>query len=103
MAKQNPATDPVSAAMSAIESALNLADDDEPALASDGDVSPPQHVPPKPTTAKPVLKPSQLAADAPTLLRAGAPSPGIPENEPKPAISAATPANDDREHVGAIL
>jgi len=28
MAKQNPATDPVSAAMSAIESALNLTDDD---------------------------------------------------------------------------
>ena len=29
MVKQNPATDPVSAAMSAIESALNLTDDDE--------------------------------------------------------------------------
>ena len=28
MAKQNPATDPVSAAMSAIESALNLTDDE---------------------------------------------------------------------------
>ena len=28
MAKQNPVTDPVSAAMSAIESALNLTDDD---------------------------------------------------------------------------
>ena len=33
MVKQNPATDPVSAAMSAIESALNLTDDDEAALA----------------------------------------------------------------------
>ena len=31
MVKQNPATDPVSAAMSAIESALNLTDDDEAA------------------------------------------------------------------------
>ena len=30
MVKQNPATDPVSAAMSAIESALNLTDDDAP-------------------------------------------------------------------------
>ena len=28
MAKQNSATDPISAAMSAIESALNLTDDD---------------------------------------------------------------------------
>ena len=27
----------------------------------------------------------------------------MPENEPKPAIPAATPANDDRENVGAIL
>ena len=32
MVKQNPATDPVSAAMSAIESALNLTDDDEAVL-----------------------------------------------------------------------
>ncbi len=36
MAKQNPATDPVSAAMSAIESALNLTDDEtiEPVVES---------------------------------------------------------------------
>ena len=27
----------------------------------------------------------------------------MPENEPKPAIPAATPANDDRENVGAVL
>src|SRR6516164_6527588 len=102
MAKQNQATDPVSAAMSAIESALNLTDDDEIVLASE-DASAPQLVPAKPTTATPVLKPSQPAGDAPTLFRAGAPSPSVPENEPKPAIPAATPANDDRENVGAIL
>src|SRR5271168_5325967 len=64
MVKQNPATDPVSAAMSAIESALNLTDDDETVLAEDN-AAPPQLVPAKPT--------------------------------------AATPANDDRENVGAIL
>ena len=102
MVKQNPATDPVSAAMSAIESALNLTDDDEAALA-DANVSPPQLAPAKPTAATPVLKPSQLASDAPTLLRAGLSSPSVPENEPKPAIPAATPANDDRENVGAVL
>ena len=70
MAKQNPATDPVSAAMSAIESALNLTDDDEAALA-DVSAFPPQLVPAKPTAATPVLKPSQPAGDAPTLLRVG--------------------------------
>src|SRR5579862_8412950 len=100
MAKQNPATDPVSAAMSAIESALNLTDDDETVLAG-ANASQPQLIPAKPTAATPVLRPSQLASDAPTLLRAG-PPPTVPENEPKPAISAATPANDDRENVGAI-
>ena len=40
MVKQNTATDPVSAAMSAIESALNLTDDDEAALA-DAKLPPP--------------------------------------------------------------
>ncbi len=102
MVKQNPATDPVSAAMSAIESALNLTDDDE-AVLTDANVSPPQLAPAKPTAATPVLKPSQLAGDAPPLLRAGLSSPSVPENEPKPAIPAATPANDDRENVGAVL
>ena len=102
MVKQNPATDPVSAAMSAIESALNLTDDDAPALA-DANSSPPQLVPAKPTAATPVLKPSQLPGDAPTLLRAGLPLPTVPENEAKPAIPAPTPANDDRENVGAVL
>ena len=69
MAKQNPATDPVSAAMSAIESALNLTDDDEagrpPAIA----VLRPSSFRAKATTATPVLKPSPLAAEASTLLR----------------------------------
>ena len=102
MVKQNSATDPVSAAMSAIESALNLTDEDEAALV-DVSASPPQLAPAKPTAATPVLKPTQLAGDAPTLLRAGPPSQSAPENEPKPAIPAATPANDDRENVGAIL
>ena len=102
MAKQNPATDPVSAAMSAIESALNLTDDDEAVLA-DVSAFPPQLVPAKPTAATPVLKPSQPASDTPTLLRAGPPQPSAPENEPKPAIPASTPANDDRENVGAVL
>ena len=102
MAKQNPATDPVSAAMSAIESALNLTDEDEAALASDDNGSPPQLIPAKATTAAPFLKPSPLAGEAPALLRAG-PSVGVPDNEPKPAISPTPPANDDRENVGAIL
>src|ERR1700722_12311710 len=102
MAKQNSATDPVSAAMSAIESALNLTDDDEAVLLDDN-ASSPQLIPAKQTNATPVLKASQLAGDAPALLRAGSPSLSVPESEAKPALSAATPANDDRENVGAIL
>src|ERR1700722_5557685 len=102
MVKQ-AATDPVSAAMSAIESALNLTDDDEVALASDDNASTRQLIPAKPMGATPVLKPSQLAGDAPTLLRAGPPPAIALESEPKPAIPAATPANDDRENVGAVL
>ncbi len=102
MAKQNPATDPVSAAMSAIESALNLTDDDEAVTVESA--SPPQLVPAKATTATPVLKPSPLPAEASTLLRPGPPSAASPpESEPKPAIPTAAPANDDRETVGAIL
>ena len=97
MVKQNPATDPVSAAMSAIESALNLTDDEAPAVLADANGSAPQLAPAKPTAATPVLKPTQLAADAPTLLRAGPSSPFVPENEPKPAIPVATP--DRRAHV----
>ena len=76
MVKQNQATDPVSAAMSAIESALNLTDDDETVLADDN-AAPPQLVPAKPTAATPVLKPTQLASDSPTLLRAGPSSPFV--------------------------
>ena len=81
MAKQNPATDPVSAAMSAIESALNLTDDDEAALA-EVNAFPPQLVPAKPTAVTPVLKPSHrprtiswrrpaLCGETPTLPIAG--------------------------------
>src|SRR5215469_12079584 len=81
MAKQNPATDPVSAAMSAIESALNLTDDDEALLAS---ASAPQLIPAKAATATPVLKPSQLAGETPTLLRTGPTLQGGSDNEPKP-------------------
>ena len=102
MAKQNPATDPVSAAMSAIESALNLTDDDE-AVTVEG-ASLPQLAPAKATAVTPVLKPSPLAAEASTLLRPGPASPAsAPESEAKPAIPASAPANDDRETVGAIL
>ena len=64
MVKQNPATDPVSAAMSAIESALNLTDDET--LLADDNASQPELIPTKPTAASPVLKPSQLTGDAPT-------------------------------------
>jgi hypothetical protein len=102
MVKQNPATDPVSAAMSAIESALNLTDEDEAALV-DSSAPTPQLIPARPTVATPVLKPTQLAGDSPALLRAATPPQSAPESDPKPAIPAATPANDDRENVGAIL
>ena len=103
MAKQNPATDPVSAAMSAIESALNLTDDD--GAVSVESASPPQLVPAKATTATPVLKPSPLPAEASTLLRPGPSSAAsAPESvEAKSAIPTTAPANDDRETVGAIL
>ncbi|HEX9168583.1 MAG TPA: apolipoprotein acyltransferase, partial [Roseiarcus sp.] len=100
MAKQNPATDPVSAAMSAIESALNLTDEDEAVSAE----SAPQLVPAKATTATQVLKPSPLPAEASTLLRPGpSPAASAPDSEAKPAIPTTAPANDDRETVGAIL
>lgn len=84
MVKQNPATDPVSAAMSAIESALNLTDDDE---AVSVESALPQLVPAKATTASPVLKPSALPAETSTLLRPGPSSAAsAPEGEAKPAI-----------------
>src|SRR5262249_41648746 len=100
MAKQNPATDPGSAAMSAIESALNLTVEDG---AGSGE-SAPQRIPAKATSATPVLKPSALSVEASSLLR---PSPppvaSAPETEAKPVIPTNAPANDDRETVGAIL
>ena len=85
MAKQNPATDPVSAAMSAIESVLNLTDVD--GAVSVESAPPPQLVPAKATTATPVLKPSPLPAEASTLLRPGPSSAAsAPESEAKSAI-----------------
>ena len=103
MAKQNPATDPVSAAMSAIESALNLTDDDEAVLASRKRLY-------APARSRQSRRPRRLfssRARSPAMRRrsfARAPSPqSVPDNETKPAIPPATPANDDRENVGAIL
>src|SRR5579862_2849416 len=71
MAKQNPAADPVSAAMSAIESALNLTDEDEAVLASGESAPLPPLAAAKPTTATPVLKPSAPTGETATLLRPG--------------------------------
>ena len=104
MAKQNPAPDPVSAAMSAIESALNLTDDEEAALASGESAPLPPLAAAKPTAATPVLKPSAPTGEMATLLRPQAsPQPGAHESEARPAIPAAAPANDDHATVGAIL
>ena len=102
MAKQISAPDPVSAAMSAIESALNLADDDTLGL-SEKTPSPPQP-PAKPAITTPVLKPAAHPAEATPLLRPGS-APLAPAAEPKskPSLSSTPPANDDRETVGAIL
>jgi signal transduction histidine kinase len=97
MAKQNSAPDPVSVAMSAIESALNLTDDDEAAPQ-------PQLAPAKPSTATPVLKPSATAGETAPLLRPGPPAlAATSETETKPTVPTAPPANDDRETVGAVL
>ena len=71
MAKQNPATDPVSAAMSAIESALNLTDDEtiEPVVETP---SPTDFA--KSKAAGPILKPSApcVRNGAAAAARAGA-------------------------------
>ena len=105
MAKQNSATDPISAAMSAIESALNLTDDDAPAfgLAEKAtQIQPISSV--KHAAAAPVLKPSAPSTEPTPLLRPGpSPTPPTSEGEPKPTIPSSPPANDDRETVGAIL
>ena len=102
MAKQNAATDPVSAAMSAIESALNLTDDDE-AVTVDSARRPPAR-PRQDDDRNPgsQAKPAHRRAldAAPPGPRA---SPIAPETEAKPAIQTSAPANDDRETVGAIL
>src|SRR5271166_6147459 len=103
MAKQLSANDPVSAAMSAIESALNLGESD--ALASAEGAAPvPPLAPRKPAAARPVLKPGVPPAEPAPLLRPGAtPLPSGAEAEAKPTIAPSPPANDDRETVGAIL
>src|ERR1017187_6208936 len=102
MAKQNSAADPVAAAMSAIESALNLTDDD--ILGADNAFAAPSISAPKPVTVTPVLKPAPPSAESAPLLRPGsAPPAPASEAEPKPALSPTPPANDDRETVGAIL
>ena len=102
MAKQNPATDPVSAAMSAIESALNLTDDETSAPPVE-EAAPPASLadPGKTKAPTPILKPSGAAPDSAPLLRPGPQQ--TTDAEGKPAIAATPPANDDRETVGAIL
>src|SRR5579863_10214902 len=105
MAKQITAPDPVSAAMSAIENALNLTDDDEAVLASGERAPLAPLAAAKSTSAPPVLKPSPLAAETATLLRPAAPQAGVYDGDVKPSIPAPAPApaNDDRASVGAIL
>ena len=101
MAKQNPATDPVSAAMSAIESALNLTDDEIFAPAEDEAAPAASADPAKAKAPGPILKPSAPAPESAPLLRPG--SQPAPEADTKPTIAATPPANDDRETVGVIL
>ena len=104
MAKQNSATDPISAAMSAIESALNLTDDDLAAVGTAEKAAPMSPIASaKPAAASPVLKPSAPSAEPTPLLRPSPPPASVGEPEPKPVIPSAPPANDDRETVGAIL
>src|SRR3974390_2264833 len=102
MAKQNSAPDPVAAAMSAIESALNLTDDGIPG--ADNAFAAPPISAPKPVVTTPVLKPAAPSAESAPLLRPGsAPPAPATEAEPKSALSPTPPANDDRETGGAIL
>ena len=97
MTKHNSAPDPVSAAMSAIENALNLADADLSAIEHAAPTPP--LVPPKAIAGSPVLKPSPPPAEQAPLLRPSAPS----DSDLRSSISPAPPANDDRESVGAIV
>ena len=104
MAKQITAPDPVSAAMSAIESALNLTDEDEAALASGESAPLPPLAPAKSTSTTPVLKPSaprRRDGDAPSSW--GGAAGGRLRQRREASIPAAAPANDDRATVGAIL
>jgi hypothetical protein len=66
MAKQNSAPDPVSVAMSAIESALNLTDDDNFTMGDGLSVAAPVSVA-KPMIVTPVLKPAAPSGDSPVL------------------------------------
>ncbi|MGA7199908.1 MAG: hypothetical protein WBY97_22850, partial [Roseiarcus sp.] len=104
MAKQNTAPDPVSAAMSAIESALNLTDDDNLGPTDTQPVAAPISTA-KPVIMTPVLKPAAPSTEAAPLLRpSSAPlASAASEAETKPPLSPTPPANDDRETVGAIL
>src|SRR5260370_34700791 len=105
MAKLNSGPDAVSAAMSAIEDALNLTEDETAAPASgEHAFQPPPLAPAKPATAAPVLKPSAPAAETAPLLRPSAPSLApSPETEAQPSIPATPPPNDDRETFGAVF
>ena len=78
MAKQNSATDPISAAMSAIESALNLTDDDVLPARSSENAAPPPTIAPARSPA-PVLKPSAPSGEPAPLLRPGSPPPVVDE------------------------
>ena len=103
MAKQNPATDPVSAAMSAIESALESDGRrrGRPCLGRQCFLAPARSGKADDRNACPQANSARRrCAGAPSR---GLVSPGAAENETKPAISAAAPANDDRENVGAVL
>src|SRR5450432_1170621 len=111
MVQHNKAQDPLEAAMSAIEDALNLAHDDQvvgdkakaaPAPA----ISPPSAGKPLPNVsldqklpAPAVEKPSAPAAPAPILKPAASEA-----GDSKPILApSSAPANDDRPSVGQIL
>src|SRR5260370_29931421 len=112
MAQQTKAEDPIAAAMSAIEDALNLSHGDagvdvaRPPRA----FQPPQAKPPETSEAKPVAPPSP--ADKPGLTpqrstgqAAPALKPGsqLDAGEARPILASSSPANDDRPSAGQIL
>jgi hypothetical protein len=112
MAQQNKAQDPLAAAMSAIEDALNLSHEEAPVDAAQ---SPPGKTLPLPAASfeqKP--SPPPAAAEKPAPARAAAQptptlKPAVPPGaaeaaEAKPILApAGSPANDDRPSVGQIL